>query len=332
MIITKTPFRISFAGGGSDLKEFYSQSPGAVISATINKFMYISTHKFFDVDKIRIKYSQTETVTDIEDIKHPIVKEALRKFKISGAIEISSNADIPSKTGLGSSSAFAVGLLNNLYAVMGKLVTKKQLAEEASDIEINKLQDPIGKQDHYAVAFGGLNVIKFNPSGSVEIEPIHIKEKIYKTLQDNLLMFYVGERVFTPSILTEMRENIKTQKNVEILKNMVKLVWELRDAVYAGDLVHFGKILHENWLLKQQLASNITNPYINELYEKALKSGATGGKLLGAGGSGFLLFYCEQDQQEKLRAAMAGLREMKFKLEDEGTKVIYVGEDVHDEY
>jgi len=256
----------------------------------------------------------------------------LRKFGIRGGIEISSIADVPSGTGLGSSSSFTVGLLNNLYAVIRKPASRKQLAEEASDIEINKLREPIGKQDHYAAAFGGLNVIRFNPSGAVDVEPLHIKEDIHKALQGNLLMFYVGEQRSTSLILTEMRENMKIRKNIDILKKMVALVRDLRDSLYAGDLISFGKILHENWILKQQLASKITNPEISALYEKAKKAGAVGGKLLGAGGGGFLLFYCEEAMQEKLRSAMAPLRELKFKLESEGTKVIYVGEDIYDEH
>ena len=270
MIITKTPFRISFVGGGSDLKEFYSQSQGAVLSATIDKYMYISTHKFFDIDKIRIKYSQTETVVNVDNIKHPIVKEVLKKFKISGAIEISSNADVPAGTGLGSSSSFTVGLLHNLYTLIGKSVTEKQLAEEACDIEINRLNEPIGKQDQYAAVFGGLNIIKFNTTGSVEVEPVHLKQEVYNMLQNNLLMFYVGEQRLSFSILSELKSNMQLQKNVGILKKMVELVWDLRDSLYSGELVRFGEILHKNWILKQQLASNISNPYIDELYEKAL--------------------------------------------------------------
>lgn len=332
MIITKTPFRISFVGGGSDLKEFSSQNQGAVLSATIDKYMYISTHKFFDTDKIRIKYSQTETVVNVDNIKHPIIKEVLKKFKISGAIEISSNADVPAGTGLGSSSSFTVGLLHNLYTLIGKVVTKKQLAEEACDIEIDRLNEPIGKQDQYAAVFGGLNIIKFNTSGSVEVEPIHLKQGIYETLQNNLLMFYVGEQRLSSSILSELKSNMQSQKNADILKKMVELVWDLRDSLYSGELAHFGEIVHKNWILKQQLASNINNTYIDELYKKALKHGAIGGKLLGAGGGGFLLFYCQQDNQKELRAAMAPLRELKFKLENEGSKLIYVGKEEYGKY
>src|SRR3989344_5167702 len=293
MIITRTPFRISFVGGGSDMEGFYKYSQGAVLSTTINKFMYIYSHNFFDEDKIRVKYSQTETVTDINKLKHPILREVIKKFKIKGALEISSNADVPAGTGLGSSSSFTVGLLHNLYTVFGKFITKEQLARESCDIEINKLKEPIGKQDQYAAAFGGLNLIRFNSSGKVNVEPLHLKKKTYVALQKNLLMFYTGSQRKTASILLEQKNNLNSKGKFEILKKMVELVWELHDSLYNGDLNKFGTILHKNWLLKQQLASKISNPVINDLYDKALKNGAIGGKLLGAGGGGFLLLYCD---------------------------------------
>ena len=327
MIITRTPFRISFVGGGSDIEDFYRYSQGAVLSCTINKFMYIYSHNFFDEDKIRVKYLQTETVTDVNQLKHPIVREVLKKFKINGALEISSNADVPAGTGLGSSSSFTVGLLHNLYTIFGKFVTKEQLAEESCDIEINKLKEPIGKQDQYAAAFGGLNLIKFNPSGTVNIEPIHLKKNTYTTLQDNLLMFYTGRQRKTASILLEQKNNMHSKSKFETLKKMVDFVWELRDALYDGDLNKFGAILHKNWLLKQQLASKICNPKIKNLYDKALKNGAIGGKLLGAGGGGFLLLYCDQNKQKILKKAMYPLRELKFNLENEGSKLLYVGDE-----
>lgn len=327
MIITRTPFRISFVGGGSDLEDFYRHSQGAVLSTTINKFMYITSHYFFDEDKIRVKYSQTETVTDINKLKHPILREILKKFKISGALDISSHADVLAGTGLGSSSSFTVGLLHNLYTISGKIVTKRQLAEEGSDIEINRLKEPIGKQDQYAVAFGGLNIIKFNPSGTVNVEPIHLKRELYKTLENNLLMFYIGSQRKASDILTEQKRNLQDKSKFPILRKMVGLVWGLRDALYEGNLNEFGNILHKNWLLKQQLASKISNPKINKLYNTALKNGAVGGKVLGAGGGGFLLFYCEGNNHERLRKAMSPLRELKFKFEEEGSKLLYIGDE-----
>lgn len=327
MIITRTPFRISFFGGGSDFEEFYNQSEGAVLSTTINKYMYVSSHYFFYEDKIRVKYSQTETVTNIDELKHPIFREVLKKFKIRGGIEISSNADILAGTGLGSSSSFTVGLLHNLYTVFGKLVTKKRLAEEACRIEIERLKEPIGKQDQYAVAFGGLNVIRFNPTYTVIVEPIHLKKDVYKTLQDNLFMFYICKQRKASSILADQKKNIKSKNKMVILKKMVDLVWEMRDALYQGDIHVFGEMLNKSWILKQQLSSKISNQYINDLYEKGLKNGAVGGKLLGAGGGGFMLFYCEKKNQERLIKAMSPLNKLSFKLENEGTKLIYIGDE-----
>ena len=251
MIITRTPFRVSFVGGGSDIEDFYKYSQGAVLSTTINKYMYIYSHNFFDVNKIRVKYSKTETVTGVNKIKHPIVREVLKKFKIKGALEISSNADVPANTGLGSSSSFTVGLLHNLYTKFGKYVTKDQLAEEACDIEINKLKEPIGKQDQYAAAFGGLSVFIFEPSGSVKVDPLHLTKETYKNLQKNLLMFYTGMQRKTSSILTEQKKNIKAKDKFETLKKMVNYVWQLRDALYEGNLEEFGKLLHKNWILKK---------------------------------------------------------------------------------
>jgi len=229
---------------------------------------------------------------------------------------------------LGSSSSFTVGMLHNLYCTVGRFVTKEQLAQEACDIEINKLKEPIGKQDQYAAAYGGLNIFRFQPSGRVSVEPVHLRKDTYKALQENLLMFYTGHARPAASILTEQRKNMQQQEKVDVLKEMVALVWELRDALHEDDIGQFGKILHKNWLLKQQLASGVTSPEINELYEKGLKYGATGGKLLGAGGGGFLLFYCDKEQQGRLRAAMTPLKELRCKFDSEGSKLIYV----EDEY
>ncbi|MBI2646938.1 GHMP kinase [Candidatus Woesearchaeota archaeon] len=309
------------------MEEFYKESQGAVLSTTINQFMYISTHNFFDEDKIRIRYSKLETVVDIKKIKHPIVKEVLKKFKINGALEISSNADIPANTGLGSSSSFTVGLLHNLYTKFGKHVTKEQLAGEACDIEINRLKEPIGKQDQYAASFGGLNVIKFNPSGNVNVEPIHLTKDTYQTLQKNLLMFYTGLQRKTSSILKEQKKNIHSKGKLNVLKKMVQLVWNLRDALYQSDLDEFGNLLHQNWQLKKQLTSKISNQLINKIYDKGLKNGAIGGKLLGAGGGGFMLFYCNERNHERLRRAMKNLRGLKFKFDNEGSKLLYIGDE-----
>jgi len=327
MIITKTPFRVSFVGGGSDLEEYYSQRTGAVLSTTINKYMYISSHNFFDDESIRIKYSQTETVKDINNLQHPIAKEVLKKFNINGALEVSSSGDVPSGTGLGSSSSFTVGLLHNLYTRSGKHATKEQLSEEACEIEIEKLGEPIGKQDQYAAAFGGINIFKFNPDGTVNVEQIHLKKEVNKRLQNNLLMFYTGQQRSASEILKQQKKVTGQSDKSKILEEMVGLVWKMRDALYNDELTLFGTILHENWLLKKQITNKISGTFIDEIYERGLKNGAVGGKLLGAGGGGFMLFYCEEENQAKLRKELRDLKEMHFKFDNEGSKVIYVGDE-----
>ncbi len=327
MIITRTPFRISFVGGGSDMETFYSRHQGAVLSTSIDKYMYISSHKFFFPDQIRIKYSQTETVGSVEELKHPILRETLKKLNIPGGTEISSIADIPSGTGMGSSSAFTVGLLHNLYAVKRQYVSHEQLAREASEIEIDLLGEPIGKQDQYATAFGGLNIILFNPDGSVLIEPLYIANETYSTLQENLVMFYIGNQRKASDILSEQKKNASQEDKSSILKSMVALVFELKDCLYSQKLEDFGKILHENWILKQKLASQISNKEIEEIYKTGLENGATGGKLLGAGGGGFMLFYCEKNNQQKLTESLKQCRKYEFAFERDGSKLIYFADE-----
>ena len=327
MIITRTPFRISFVGGGSDIETFYKHHRGAVLSTTIDKYMYISSHHFFDPKTFQIKYSKTEIVDDINKIQHPIVREAIKLTGITKGFEMSSIADIPSGTGMGSSSSFTVGLLHNLYAIKRQYVSKEQLAQEACKIEIEKLGEPIGKQDQYAAAYGGLNVIYFNPNGSVEVHPLYIKSGIYYQLQKNLILFYIGHQRKTSDILSEQKKNIEQKDKFEMLKKMTLLVEDLKDALFDERLNDFGKIMHENWILKQKLASNITNPVINSIYQTALENGAIGGKLLGAGGGGFMLFYCEEHKQDKLKFALKKLRNIKFKFEQEGSKLIYFADE-----
>lgn len=327
MIISKTPFRISFAGGGSDLEAFYSQYPGAVLSTSINKYMYISSHRFFEEDKIRTKYSQTETVSQIDELKHPILRETLKKFSIKGGIEISSIADVPSGTGMGSSSSFTVGLLHNLYAVQNQLATKEMLAAEACEIEIDLLKEPIGKQDQYAAAYGGLNLIEFLPDGEVRVNPVYLSKENKQVLQENLLMFYIGNQRSASAILAEQKKNSSAADKFNALKEMVGLVYELRQQLMSGHLEQMGRILHENWLLKQSLASGITNLMIGEIYETAMKNGALGGKLLGAGGGGFMLFYCEKEKQPKLKEKLSQLRTFDFNFEQDGSKIIYYNND-----
>ncbi len=326
MIITRTPFRISFVGGGSDLREFYSKHQGAVLSTSINKYMYISSHRFFEEDKIRAKYSITETVENIEDLKHDIIREALKMVKIKGGVEISSIADIPAGTGMGSSSAFTVGLLHNLSAIKREYLSKEMLAESACRMEIDILKEPIGKQDQYAAAFGGLNIFRFNANETVTVEPLYLKQDVYQQLQENLVLFYIGNARKASDILVEQKDNMAKADKFSVLKDMVALVDALKDVLYKGTIDEFGLLLHQNWMLKQRLASKISNDNISELYQLGIKNGATGGKLLGAGGGGFMLFYCPKEQQEKLIKAMPA-RHFDFKFDLEGTKLIYFGDE-----
>jgi D-glycero-alpha-D-manno-heptose-7-phosphate kinase len=221
----------------------------------------------------------------------------------------------------------SVGLLHNLYARSGKYVSKSQLAQEACEVEIERLQEPIGKQDQYAAAYGNLNVFHFNPNGTVTVEPVLLKADIYKVLETNLLMFYTGRQRFASQILAEQKSNTRSPAVRNVLKRMVDSVWDGQTSLYEGNLERFGSILDKTWRLKQTLASNVTNPEINELYDKGLQNGAIGGKLLGAGGSGFLLFYCDSSRQHRLRAALAHLRELRFRFDTEGSKVIYFGDE-----
>jgi D-glycero-alpha-D-manno-heptose-7-phosphate kinase len=327
MIITRTPFRISFVGGGSDMETFYSRHQGAVLSTSIDKYMYISSHKFFFKDQLRVKYSKTETVNKVEELKHPILREAIKKAGIMGGIEISSIADIPAGTGMGSSSSFTVGLLHNLFAINRQYISAEELASSACEIEIDILKEPIGKQDQYAAAYGGLNILYFNTDGTVRVEPLSIKNEVYNGLQKNLIMFYVGNQRKASIILNEQKQNASREDKFNTLKSMVGLVPELRDCLYKERINDFGKLLHENWILKQKLASQISNDEIQEIYDTGLKNGAEGGKLLGAGGGGFFLFYCEKHKQQKLKDSLKPLYNFDFKFDQDGSKLIYFADE-----
>ncbi len=324
MITVRTPFRISFAGGGSDLHSFYKKSHGAVISTTINKFMYIMIHPYFH-NKIRVKYSRTEDVISISQIQHPLVRECLKLMRIGKGVEITSIADVPAGTGLGSSSAFTVGLLYALSGFKRRMRTKEWLAKTACRIEIEKVKEPIGKQDQYAVSFGGLNYIRFNPDGSVWIEPIILKSEIKNQLENNLLMFYVGNERKSRNILSKQKKAMGDQKKYETVCKIAKLAENMKDILTQGELEKFGELLHQGWVLKKSLTEDISCSQLDNYYQKALRAGAAGGKILGAGGGGFFLFYCEPQCQDKLRRALK-LRELAFKFDNEGVKTVYFDE------
>ena len=324
MIITRTPFRISFAGGGSDIPSFYTKHGGCVLSTSINKYMYITIHPNFNREQIVLKYSQTEIVNSREEIKHQYFKQLLKNLDISG-VELVSVADIPSGTGLGSSSSFTVGVLNAAYAYKGKYVSKERLAKEACEIEIDQLKNPIGKQDQYAASYGGLNFIEFKKDGNVVVEPVIMSNNKLRELEDNLMMFYTGQLHSASEILKEQKDNITSGEKELRQIEMCDLARKLRDLLQEGNIDAMGEILHQNWLLKRTLASGISNPIIDEKYDKAIKAGALGGKLLGAGGGGFLLFYVPKDRQEKVKQAI-NLPQMQFAFDKQGTSVIYVGD------
>ena len=326
MIITRTPFRVSFAGGGSDLPSFYRKHEGCVLSTSINKYMYVSIHPTFDRKITSIKYSKAENVEDVRKIQHPIARQLLLDYKVSG-VEINSIADVPSGTGLSSSSAYTVGLINVLKAYTGKYASQTKIAEEACRVEINKLGEPIGKQDQYGTAIGGLKFIRFLSDDTVDVEPVIMRPKTRQKLNKNLLLFYTGLTHSAGTILKEQSQNMVSDgKKFENMVRMTELTKEMYRVLLQDDLNRFGEILHENWKLKREMSSSISNSLVDKYYDIAMNAGAKGGKLLGAGGGGFLLFYCDKCNHDRLRSALSDLVELPFSMENGGTKVIYVGE------
>lgn len=327
MIMSRTPFRISFVGGGTDIAEFYRKEPGAVISTGINKYVYITVnpnpgiHPF----KFRVAYSQTENVNEIEAIQHPIVKEALKLVEYDKPIEITNVADFPARSGLGSSSSFAVCLLHALHALKDEHVSNEQLAQEAHHIEVNLLKRPIGKQDHYAAAYGGLNHIQFMPDETVKVNPVICSKKVREKLFGNLMLFFTGMTRDAHEVLKEQVQN--TAQKLEVLKSMRDMTGRVIEILQDGDNLHeFGNVLHEGWMAKKNLANSISNNIIDSYYEAARKAGAIGGKILGAGGGGCLLFYVEKENQDAVREALKSLLELKFDFEPEGSKIVYISE------
>ena len=324
MIISKTPLRMSYVGGGSDLPSFYRKYGGAVISTAINKYIYIMVKNRFEKG-IRISYSVTENVNSKHQIKHPIVKNALDLVNLNDDIEIVSMADIPATgTGLGSSSSFSVGLLKALYQFQNKECSIYDLAENACHLEIQMCNSPIGKQDQYAAAFGGLKVYKFNEDDSVTVEDVECTEETIRQLNNQTLAFYIAGKRDANTILRKQSSDMQAKNKADLMLKMVNLVPIMRDALVAGNLENFGSILHENWELKRTISGEISNSYINELYNEAIICGATGGKLLGAGGGGFMIFHTpNSDVKTNLRKRFSKLREVKFNIEDSGSVITY---------
>lgn len=326
MIITRAPFRVSFCGGGSDLPSFYEQHGGCVLSTSIRKYMYLTIQNYFHKDRIMLKYSKTENVSDVSEIEHRIFKQCLSDFGLMG-VELTSMADIPAGTGLGSSSSFTVALLHLLHTYKGEYVSKYKLAKEACDIEIGKLLEPIGKQDQFAAAFGGLNFYEFRQDGFVNVEPIVMSGESYRKLEKNILMFYLGGTHSASAILKEQSDNVKTVDKAKIQLQMCDITRSLKEELQKNNIDAMGELLHENWMLKKTLASGITNPLIDETYEKAMAAGATGGKLLGAGGAGFMIFYVPEDKHSAVREALSHLREMEFEMDNSGASIIHIDRD-----
>jgi D-glycero-alpha-D-manno-heptose-7-phosphate kinase len=321
MIITQTPLRISFFGGGTDLREFYDREPGWVLSSTIDKYIFVVIKERFD-DKIRVGYTHTELVDDIDQLEHELVRECLRRTGITKRVEISTMADIPSEgSGLGSSSTVTVGLLNAMYTYLGTPKDQDTLAREACEIEIDVLHKPIGKQDQYIAAFGGQRFIRFNPDEQVDVETATIEPNLARRLNQNLMLFYTKVARKAESVLTEQRQN--TRDRMPVLREMRDMALQGRQYLCDGRLDDFGRLLHESWLLKKQLASKISSGEIDNLYATALEAGALGGKIAGAGGGGFLMIYCPREKQDAVRSALRDLPELPFHLERDGTKVIF---------
>ena len=329
MIITRTPYRISFFGGGTDYPAWYKKNGGAVLSATINKYCYITCRylpPFFE-HKHRIVYSRMENVNNIEDIDHPSVRETLKFFKVNKGLEIHHDGDLPAMSGLGSSSAFTVGLVNALNALKGTTKTKRETAIDAIHIEQNLIKENVGSQDQTATSFGGFNRIDFGGAREISIQPIILKQTRLDSFQDHLMLFYTGLSRNASKIAKEQIKNIKN-KNTE-LKLMHELV-DKGEAILTNnkkDLDEFGKLLNEGWEIKKSLSSKITNPILDDIYKAGLQAGALGGKLLGAGGGGFILFFAKPEIQEKIKNRLKNLLYVPFRFDHLGSRVIYTGSD-----
>jgi D-glycero-alpha-D-manno-heptose-7-phosphate kinase len=332
LIISAAPFRISFAGGGSDLPVFWRRRRGAVLSATIDKHVYITVHPYFNRSQTLLKYSANELVGSVGEIRHPILRECLRALWPQGGLEVVSTADVPSGTGLGSSSAFTVALLNALHALRGEFRRREELAREACEVEIERLGEPIGKQDQYAAACGGLNLIEFDPSGSVRVEPAVLSQTVLSDLEESFLLFFTGDQRETRSILSDQALQVGgDEEKFRSLERMVDLAYSMRERLAAGDVVGFGADLHEGWTLKRTLSARISNDRVEGLYAAARTAGALGGKLLGAGGGGFLALLVPAEKRGAVRSAMKGCFEMPFRFEWSGARIVHAGERSLDE-
>lgn len=324
MIISRTPLRMSFVGGGSDLPSFYRQHNGAVLSTAINKYIYINVNKKFD-NGIRLAYSKTEEVINVDAIEHNLVKASLKHLGIDGGVEITSIADIPSQgTGLGSSSSFTVGLLQALNAFIGKYVSSEKLGKDSCTIEIDICGEPIGKQDQYAAAYGGFNLIEFKKDDSVIVSPVICKPETIKEIEDNTLVFYTGITRSASTLLRKQTNDFANDiaKQNNIIK-MVDLAYHLFNELQNNNVKSFGEILHENWMIKKSLTSGVSSNFIDDCYKAALDAGASGGKILGAGSGGFLMLNAPKKNHKKIKVALSGLRLIDMGFEPLGSRIIF---------
>ncbi len=321
MIITQTPLRISFLGGGTDFREYFLQEEGWVLSCAIDKYIYVTIKERYD-DRIRVGYTKTELVDDLDDLEHELVRECLRKTGITKRVEISTMADIPSEgAGLGSSSTVTVGLLNAMYAYLGTPKELETLAREACEIEIDTLRKPIGVQDQYIAAYGGQRFIRFCRSGGIQVDRLCLEPDQVRRLNRNLMLFFTGVTRKAASVLTEQVQNMPHR--LPVLREMKRLALEARACVEAGEYDELGRLLDEGWQLKRQMASGVSNGSLDDLYDRARRAGALGGKITGAGGGGYLLLYVPPHKQDDVRVALKELAELPFNLEFDGSKVIF---------
>lgn len=324
MIISRSPLRISLGGGGTDLPSYYRDHEGFLVAAAIDKYVYLTLHQTFGNDII-IKYSQMELVSSADEIQHPIIRESLKMLGINETnLELTSMADIPAGTGLGSSGSFTTALLKTLHTYQKNLVHPEELAEQACHVELDLLKDPIGKQDQYIAAYGGLTCFTFHRDGKVEASPLKVSTETLYNLEDNLLLFFTGYSRSASSILKEQDDQSK-KKADDMLQNLhfvKELGFKSRDALESGDLHEFGRLMNTHWEFKKRRSGSMSNTKINDWYELALRNGAVGGKLIGAGGGGFLMFYAED--KVRLRHALmgAGMTEVRFRFDFEGTKIV----------
>jgi D-glycero-alpha-D-manno-heptose-7-phosphate kinase len=324
MIVSCAPFRVSFAGGGSDIPSYYRNNRGAVLSCAIAKYSFIVVHPFFNANKYHLKYARTELVDRLDEIQHPILREALRMQEINPGIEIVSVADIPGGTGLGSSSSFSVALINALYAHRRTFIPKEMLANEACSLEIERLGEPIGKQDQYASACGGINLIEFERHGGVTVQPLVLPTATLAELEGNLMLFYTGMQREARVVLTQQVVALERDDRVMgQMQKMVALAYTMRDLLLQGDLDDFGLALHEGWELKRSMSEHISTSAIDDHYARARDAGALGGKLAGAGGGGFLVLYCPKNVQRKVRAALSHLQQLEFRFDWGGARIAF---------